>query len=70
MISHFEENNMARLKKVIDETVDLQDLCQKLQNALSKAYVDLEELQQRHNQAVVGIAKQEVIIQYLESKLR
>lgn len=61
---------MARLKKVIDETVDLQDLCQKLQNALSKAYVDLEELQQRHNQAVVGIAKQEVIIQYLESKLR
>ena len=61
---------MARLKKVIDETVDLQDLCQKLQNALSKSYVDLEELQQRHNQAVVGIAKQEVIIQYLESKLR
>jgi hypothetical protein len=61
---------MARPKKVIDETVDLQDLCQKLQNALSKAYVDLEELQQRHNQAVVGIAKQEVIIQYLESKLR
>jgi hypothetical protein len=61
---------MARPKKVIDETVDLQDLCQKLQNALSKSYVDLEELQQRHNQAVVGIAKQEVIIQYLESKLR
>ena len=58
------------INKAIDETVDLQDLCQKLQNALSKSYVDLEELQQRHNQAVVGIAKQEVIIQYLESKLR
>lgn len=58
------------INKAIDETVDLQNLCEKLQNALSKAYVDLEELQQRHNQAVVGIAKQEVIIQYLESKLR
>lgn len=56
--------------KPVSNPVDFEDLCQKLQNALSKSYVDLEELQQRHNQAVVGIAKQEVIIQYLESKLR
>jgi hypothetical protein len=61
---------MARPKTPVSNPVDYESLCQKLQNALSKSYVDLEELQQRHNQAVVGIAKQEVIIQYLESKLK
>lgn len=73
---HFRENNMARPRKAIapikpvTKPVDYQELCQKLQSALSKSYVEYEELQKRHNDAVVGIAKQEVIIQYLESKLR
>jgi hypothetical protein len=67
---------MARLKKVttpvkpVTKPVDYQELCQKLQSALSKSYVDFDELQKRHNDAVVGIARQEVIIQYLESKFK
>jgi Tfp pilus assembly PilM family ATPase len=67
---------MARLKKVttpvkpVTKPVDYQALCQKLQSALSKSYVDFDELQKRHNDAVVGIARQEVIIQYLESKFK
>ena len=67
---------MARLKKVttpvkpVTKLVDYQELCQKLQSALSKSYVDFDELQKRHNDAVVGIARQEVIIQYLESKFK
>jgi hypothetical protein len=67
---------MARQKKVttpvkpVTKPVDYQELCQKLQSALSKSYVDFDELQKRHNDAVVGIARQEVIIQYLESKFK
>jgi hypothetical protein len=67
---------MARQKKVttpvkpVTKPVDYQALCQKLQSALSKSYVDFDELQKRHNDAVVGIARQEVIIQYLESKFK
>jgi Tfp pilus assembly PilM family ATPase len=67
---------MARLKKVttpvkpVTKLVDYQELCQKLQSALSKSYVEFDELQKRHNDAVVGIARQEVIIQYLESKFK
>ena len=54
----------------VTKPVDYQELCQKLQAALSKSYVDFDELQKRHNDAVVGIARQEVIIQYLESKFK
>jgi hypothetical protein len=67
---------MARPKKVttpvkpVTKPVDYQELCQKLQAALSKSYVEFDELQKRHNDAVVGIARQEVIIQYLESKFK
>ena len=54
----------------VTKPVDYEALCQKLQAALSKSYVDFDELQKRHNDAVVGIARQEVIIQYLESKFK
>lgn len=60
---------MSKLK-LHEEIKELQSLREKLNDALSKAYVDMDNLQQRHNDAVVSIAKQEVIIQYLESKLR
>lgn len=56
--------------KPVTKPVDYETLCQKLQAALSKSYVEYEELQKRHNDAVVGIARQEVIIQYLESKFK
>lgn len=63
------ENNMSKLK-LHEEIKELQSLREKLNDALSKAYVDMDNLQQRHNDAVVSIAKQEVIIQYLESKFK
>ena len=60
---------MSKLK-LHEEIEELQEIREKLNDALSKAYVDMDNLQQRHNDAVVSIAKQEVIIQYLESKFK
>ena len=43
--------------------VDFKDLCQKLQNALAKAYVDCDLLE-------ATVAEQRTIIKYLEGKVR
>ena len=43
--------------------VDFQELCQKLQNALAKAYVDCDLLE-------ATVAEQRTIIKYLEGKVR
>jgi Tfp pilus assembly PilM family ATPase len=43
--------------------VDFQDLCQKLQNALAKSYVDCDLLE-------ATVSEQRTIIKYLESKVR
>jgi hypothetical protein len=42
---------------------DLQDLCEKLQNALAKSYVDCDLLE-------ATVSEQRTIIKYLESKVR
>lgn len=54
-----------QVKKWDDEQakVDFKDLCQKLQNALAKAYVDCDLLE-------ATVAEQRTIIKYLESKVR
>jgi hypothetical protein len=44
-----------------EQKVDWQDLCQKLQSALAKAYVDCDLLE-------VTVAEQKVIIRYLEGR--
>lgn len=55
----------AQIKKWDDEQakVDFQDLCQKLQNALAKSYVDCDLLE-------ATVSEQRTIIKYLESKVR
>jgi ppGpp synthetase/RelA/SpoT-type nucleotidyltranferase len=45
--------------------VDLKDLCQKLQNALSLAYVELDALKQK-----TQLDRQAIIIEYLESRVK
>lgn len=45
-----------------ESKVDLKDLCQKLQNALAKAYVDCDLLE-------ATVAEQRTIIKYLEGKV-
>jgi hypothetical protein len=44
-----------------EKKVDFVDLCQKLQNALAKAYVDIDLLE-------ATVSEQRVIIKYLEAK--
>lgn len=41
--------------------IDWQDLCQKLQNALAKAYVDIDLLE-------ATVSEQRIVIKYLENK--
>jgi hypothetical protein len=49
----------------MDEEVNLKDLCQKLQNALSLAYVELDALRQK-----TQLDRQAIIIEYLESRVK
>ena len=50
--------------------VDFQDLAQKLQDALAKEIAENQQMAQNNANLHALIARQEVIIQYLESKLR
>ena len=45
--------------------VDFKELCQKLQNALSLAYVELDALRQK-----TQLDRQAIIIEYLESRIK
>ena len=49
----------------MEEEVNLKDLCQKLQNALSLAYVELDALRQK-----TQLDRQAIIIEYLESRVK
>jgi hypothetical protein len=55
----------AQVKKWDEEQakVDFKDLCQKLQNALAKAYVECDLLE-------ATVSEQRTIIKYLEGKVR
>ena len=49
--------------------VDFKDLAQKLQDALAKEITENQQMAANNAQLHAIIARQEVIIQYLESKL-
>jgi hypothetical protein len=48
-----------------EKQTDFKELCQKLQNALSLAYVELDALRQK-----TQLDRQAIIIEYLESRVK
>jgi hypothetical protein len=62
----------GRPKKSVEVSnkVDWQSVCEKLQDALSKEMIETQRLEQERGQFINDIARQAVIIQYLESKFR
>ena len=62
----------GRPKKSVEVSnkVDWQNVCEKLQDALSKEMIETQRLEQERGQLINDIARQAVIIQYLESKFR
>jgi hypothetical protein len=52
-----------------EKQIDLQGLCEKLQNALAKAYVDCENFEKDIAIYQSEILRRDTIIQYLESKV-
>jgi len=51
-----------------EKQIELKELCEKLQNALAKAYVDCEKFEKDIAIYQKEILRRDVIIQYLESK--
>jgi len=51
-----------------EKQTDLQSLCEKLQDALAKAYVDCEKFEKDVATYQSEILRRDVIIQYLESR--
>lgn len=51
-----------------EKQIDLQSLCEKLQDALAKAYVDCEKFEKDVATYQSEILRRDVIIQYLESR--
>jgi len=51
-----------------EKQTDLQGLCEKLQDALAKAYVDCEKFEKDVATYQSEILRRDVIIQYLESR--
>lgn len=62
----------GRPKKSVEVSnkVDWQNVCEKLQDALSKEMIETQRLEQERGQLINDIARQAIIIQYLESKFR
>jgi hypothetical protein len=62
----------GRPKKSVEVSnqIDWQGVCEKLQDALSKEMIETQRLEQERGQLINDIARQAVIIQYLESKFR
>jgi len=62
----------GRPKKSVEVSnkIDWQGMCEKLQDALSKEMIETQRLEQERGQLINDIARQAVIIQYLESKFR
>lgn len=61
---------MARPKKTPVTKPDFQNLAERLQDALSKEIAENQQLTQNNVNLHGVIARQEVIIQYLESKFK
>ena len=51
-----------------EKQVDLKELCDKLQEALAKSYVEAEQFERQIGQLRSEIAARDVIINYLESR--
>lgn len=54
----------------IEKPVDFKELCQKLQEALAKSYCDFEQLEQNVNYLRNELQARDVVIRYLESKIK
>ena len=52
-----------------EKQIELKELCEKLQNALAKAYVDCEKFEKDIAIYQSQILRRDTIIQYLESKI-
>jgi predicted HAD superfamily phosphohydrolase YqeG len=52
-----------------EQAVDFKELCQKLQAALAKSYVETEELEKNIDTLLNEITRRDVIIEYLESRI-
>ena len=52
----------------MENQVDFKELCQKLQEALAKSYVDAEELETQIAYLRNEVAARDVVIRYLESR--
>jgi hypothetical protein len=59
---------MARPKKTDVSTLDFKDVAEKLQAALSKEMIENQAYEKERAQLINEIARQTIIIQYLESK--
>ena len=53
-----------------DQKVDFKELCQKLQAALAKSYCDYECLEKHIATFRDEIIRRDIVIQYLESKVK
>jgi hypothetical protein len=62
----FEKQLEAWDKK--EKTVNFKELCEKLQEALAKSYVEAEQLERQIGQLRNEVAARDVIITYLESR--
>ena len=51
-----------------EKQVDFKELCEKLQEALAKSYVEAEQLERQVGQLRNEVAARDVIITYLESR--
>ena len=66
--AHLKSISLQEKLKEWDEP-DFKDLCQKLQNALAKSYVDCEDLEKANFELVRTVTQMQGIIKYLELKL-
>jgi hypothetical protein len=69
-----ENSPVSEFEKTLNEwdeaekKVDFKDLCQKLQEALAKSYVEAEELEKQINHWRNETGARDIVIRYLESR--
>ena len=54
----------------MENEVNFKDLCQKLQDALARSYVEAEELEKLIGYLQSEVSARDVVIRYLESKIK
>lgn len=54
----------------VDNEVDFRDLCQKLQEALAKSYVEAEGLERAITYWRNEVSARDIVIRYLEGKIK